>query len=150
MTDEPKPITEEDLAGYEADAKGHLSGYGSPQCYDGKLMLALVSALRVAWADLKHIDDANTALGAQVVALMEERDEAREALRAARQERQDFIHWLAAYIWSQGGKVFVPDVLLCDDYELERLEAPELTGTYWVARRAARIVEVSHEILSGD
>ena len=87
MTTERERITDEDLARIEVDlstldpdateyhwiAAAHVRRLL-------KALPALVAAVREARAEVKAIDDANTALGSQVIDLMRERDEAGEAL----------------------------------------------------------------------
>jgi cell division septum initiation protein DivIVA len=65
-------FTDEDLARIEANPT---------VAFDVDEIRALVAEVRELRAEVKHIDDANTALGSQVIDLMRERDEARQALR---------------------------------------------------------------------
>ena len=145
MTTERERITDEDLARIEVDlstldpdateyhwiAAAHVRRLL-------KALPALVAAVREARAEVKAIDDANTALGSQVIDLMRERDEARGWV----------AHWLIT--------VGCPD---CEDglcyvdtdtdggyYDPEPAPCPSCTGARALVSeelRAARIVKES-------
>jgi len=82
MTTDRKPITDEDLAGIEGLCRLALAAGIDTVEQDAARLLALVAEVRELRAEVKHIDEANTALGSQVIDLMRERDEAQEALDA--------------------------------------------------------------------
>ena len=77
---ERKPFTDEDLARIEALGHHWTEQGVSYGRLTGEQLSALIAEVRALRAELKHIDEANTALGSQVIDLMQERDEARQAL----------------------------------------------------------------------